>query len=88
MVNTKKTAQERKDSLITLTKKDPDGTALTGAVFTLYDADENTVFLGNASKISTNGEEYAIEVTEKGAFIAGKTYKGQKRSKRGEDDND
>lgn len=41
----------------------------------LYDADENTVFLGNAPKISTNGEEYAIEVTDEGAFIAGETYK-------------
>ncbi|MBO5912701.1 MAG: hypothetical protein J6Q76_04445, partial [Clostridia bacterium] len=43
---------------------------------TVFDAEENTLFFGNPTAVSADGEDFALNVTPDGAFVAGSTYQG------------
>lgn len=44
-----------------------------------FDAKENTILIGNIDPISADGEDYALSVTDSGAFVVGSTYGGLMR---------
>ena len=43
---------------------------------TVFDAERNTLYIGNPTAVSPDGEDYCINVTEDGAFVSGSTYSG------------
>ena len=46
---------------------------------TVFDAEDNTLYFGNPTKIDNKGEDYALKVTSDGAFVVGSTFAGLMR---------
>lgn len=46
---------------------------------TVFDAEENTLYIGNPAAVLPDGEDYCVNVTPGGAFVSGSTYSGLMR---------